>query len=229
MDTISIPRRFCGPPTSGNGGYTAGLLARHIDGPAEVTLRKPPPLERLLRVETDSAGARLMDGDALVAAARPTTLTVDPLPAVPLTAATEASATSPFLDTTVHPFPSCFVCGPERDNGDGLRIFAGRVPGTESFAAPWTPDEVDDLTVWAALDCPSCAVIYLDDDHPPPFVLGRIAVRIDTLPRAGEPHVIMSWQLARDGRKVFSASAISTSDGELCAVAQATWIELPAS
>ena len=43
--TLSIDRRFCGPPGSGNGGYTAGRLAALIGDPAEIMLRRPPPLE----------------------------------------------------------------------------------------------------------------------------------------------------------------------------------------
>ena len=38
--TLSIDRRFCGPPGSGNGGYTAGRLAALIGDPAEITLRR---------------------------------------------------------------------------------------------------------------------------------------------------------------------------------------------
>lgn len=48
-ETIVIPRRFRGPLTSGNGGYTCGLLAGIVGGEAEVTLRLPPPLERRRR------------------------------------------------------------------------------------------------------------------------------------------------------------------------------------
>ena len=40
--SITIPRRYRGPMHSANGGYAAGLLAREVDGPAEVTLRLPP-------------------------------------------------------------------------------------------------------------------------------------------------------------------------------------------
>jgi hypothetical protein len=105
-------------------------------------------------------------------------------------------------------------------------LFAGRVPGTDSFATVWTPTDDTDEIVWAALDCPSYAVVYLDDDHPMPHVLGRIAARIDHRPEPGTPHVIMSWPLGRDGRKMFSASAIFAPDARLCAVASATWIEV---
>ena len=51
-EAITIPRRFNGPPHSGNGGYVCGRLASYLDGPASVRLRVPPPLERELRVET---------------------------------------------------------------------------------------------------------------------------------------------------------------------------------
>ena len=45
-----IAPRFCGPQDSGNGGYTAGLLAKQLGGSVEVTLRQPPPLGRDLVV-----------------------------------------------------------------------------------------------------------------------------------------------------------------------------------
>ena len=70
-----------------------------------------------------------------------------------------------------HPFPTCFACGTDRAEGDGLRIFPGPVAdqdGATRVAATWTPHPsvaedfhayVDDhraprwpLT-WAALDC----------------------------------------------------------------------------
>ena len=51
-----MPRRFCGPASSGNGGWTAGALAALVDHdcpdnraaawpPIRVALRKPPPLD----------------------------------------------------------------------------------------------------------------------------------------------------------------------------------------
>ena len=38
-----------------------------------------------------------------------------------------------------HAYPTCFTCGPARE--DGLGIFAGPVAGRELVAAPWTPAE----------------------------------------------------------------------------------------
>lgn len=224
--TITLPQRFCGPPDSANGGYTAGVLAQHVSATAEVTLRRPPPLEQPLVVEREEGRVVLRDGADLVAEASATTIDIEVPPPVTLDTAGEVSLLSPFRDAAIHPFPTCFTCGPARAEGDGLRLFAGRVPGTNSFAVPWMPNEVSDEIVWAALDCPSCAVIYLEDSHPPAHVLGRIAARIDHRPEPGTPHIIMSWPLECAGRKVLSASAIFDSDNRLCAVARATWIRL---
>ena len=54
METMTIPRRFRGPPNSGNGGYVCGMLGRQIAGAAEVTLRAPPPLETKLDLVEES-------------------------------------------------------------------------------------------------------------------------------------------------------------------------------
>src|SRR6185436_9559900 len=53
---LTIDPRYRGPDTSGNGGYTCGLVAAHVAGDAEVTLRLPPPLGRPLRVEPRDDG-----------------------------------------------------------------------------------------------------------------------------------------------------------------------------
>ena len=43
-DVVVIDRRFNGPPGWANGGYACGLLAEHLGGVTEVTLRRPVPL-----------------------------------------------------------------------------------------------------------------------------------------------------------------------------------------
>src|SRR5207249_1626462 len=50
-EQVVIARRFSGPPDSAHGGYACAMVARYIDGTAEVSLRSPPPLERPLAVE----------------------------------------------------------------------------------------------------------------------------------------------------------------------------------
>jgi hypothetical protein len=158
--TVTVPARFNGPPESANGGYAAGLLGRHVAGAAEVTLWAPP-LERPLAMTRDGDTLAMWDGATLVAEAVPTTVEAEPPAVVPLEAAEAATAGYPGF--AEHAFPTCVVCGPQRDVGDGLRVFPGPVPETPVFAAPWVPDgalaDADGVVapeiVWAVLDCPS--------------------------------------------------------------------------
>jgi hypothetical protein len=235
---IRIDRRFCGPPDSGNGGYACGRVAEYVPGSAEVTLRRPPPLETPLRVEEEAGGAvRVLDGDALVAQglAASADLGVNVPEPVGIGDAGRAAARSPLHEHPEdHPFPTCFVCGPQRQRGDGLRILVGPVAGRDVAADAWTPeaDLADDGVVrpefvWAALDCSggvgSWLVEPLDGN---PYVLGRLAVRIPGVVRAGEPHAVVGWRIGRDGRKLTAGSAIFTAAGDLAGVARATWIQL---
>jgi hypothetical protein len=237
-ETLTIEPRFNGPPDSGNGGYTCGRLARFVDGPAaEVTLRLPSPIGRPLAVEHGSdGGATLRDGEALIAEARPVDVPTDAPAPVETAEAALAAVDSPFLELSMHPFPTCFVCGPKRTPGDGLRILAGPVAQRDVFAAPWTPDvglaDDDGLLpseiVWAALDCPTSIPVANDPGAGDfrPIVLGRLSVRILAPVTAGEPHTIVSWPIAIDGRKRHSGAALHTAAGELMAVSRALWIEL---
>src|SRR4051812_4715533 len=94
--TVTVSSRFCGPPGSGNGGYTAGLLAEDLDGAVEVTLRRPPPLDRPFTVVRTVGRVELRDGDDLIAEAVPVALTVHAPPVVGWDDAVAASADSTF-------------------------------------------------------------------------------------------------------------------------------------
>jgi hypothetical protein len=226
---LAIPRRFNGPPRSGNGGYVCGRLARYVDGPARVRLRAPPPLERELTVEATGDEARLLDGEVLVAEARRCELALT-VPATPgFTQAQAASKRYPgFLH---HHLPGCFVCGPQRAEGDGLRIFPGPTAGDESiFAAPWVPDasladasgRVATEFLWAALDCAGAFAMQPANEEM--MLLGELSARIDSDARPGERCVVVAWPIASEGRKRFAGTAVFSADGGLIAVAQATWI-----
>ena len=67
--TVVIEKRFCGPPTSGNGGYTCALVAEALGGTAAVTLRKPIPIERELQIVAGDGATRalLKDAETLIA------------------------------------------------------------------------------------------------------------------------------------------------------------------
>jgi hypothetical protein len=235
---LRIDRRFCGPPDSGNGGYTCGLVAAAVPGPAEVTLRRPPPLDTPLRVDQEGDGVRVLDGDALVAegTAAPAALGVDVPDPVRIGDAGRAAMRSPLHEHPEdHPFPTCFVCGPKRAQGDGLRILVGPVTGRDVAAAAWTPGAdlaggdgvVRPEFVWAALDCSGGVGSFLVEPlEGNPYVLGRLAVRVPAAVRAGEPHAVVGWRIGRDGRKLTAGSAVFTAAGDVAGVARATWIRL---
>ena len=222
MNELVIDPRFNGPAGSANGGYTCGLVAGFLDGIAEVTLRSPPPLGRTLALERDSERVILRDGDAVVAEAVPTEVELA-VPAAPsYDDAKRASARYPGFEE--HAFPACFVCGPDREVGDGLRIFAG--PLRDGLVAgPWTPTEVGRNIVWAALDCPGAIAVGFPDRGE--TLLGRFAARIDELPDVGERCVVVGWPLGEEGRKLYAGTALYGEDGRPLARARATWIAPP--
>jgi hypothetical protein len=236
MDTsserIMVRRRFRGPPESGHGGYTCGLIAALIDGPVEVTLRRPPPLDRELEVRClDGGRVEVYDRETLIAEAAPATLEM-PVPA-PVSHDEAAAASEGYLGFQRHLFPSCFGCGPERAEGDGLRIFAGRVRGRDLVAAPWTPDgslasgggEIRPEFVWAALDDSGAWSLQSAQDWQP-IVLGRLAAVFLDRVRAGERCVVIGWPLGQEERKAYSGTALFGEDGSLRAYARATWVRL---
>ncbi len=225
---IVIDPRFRGPPNSANGGYACGVVGERIDGVATTTLRRPPPLAVRMVLVADGAQIKLMDGADLVGEAKPDTLDIVAPAGADFDSAVAASRR--YSGFEAHPFPTCFVCGPEREPGDGLRIFPGRLDGSTAVAAPWTPDEslsgaggmIERRHVWAALDCPS----YFGLDGAPMALLGRLTARIDRLPQVGEPLVVLGWPMGVDGRKHYAGSALLDGDGRDVAVAAATWIEI---
>jgi hypothetical protein len=230
---VVVATRFHGPPGSANGGYTCGCVGRAIGGPARVRLHRPPPLERPMQLERDDAtsGVRLVDGEALIATGAAASIDLE-VPAIPtLDAARAASERYVARDPRDHVFPTCFVCGPARAPGDGLRLFSGPIGGGV-VAAPLEPP--DDLyegatlrseIVWSALDCPGYFAIV--GERIEPMLLGELAVELRA-PVGRGAHVVIGWSLGTEGRKARCATALATADGTLLAVAIATWIRVAA-
>ncbi|HEU0335986.1 MAG TPA: hypothetical protein VFR43_05495 [Gaiellaceae bacterium] len=219
--SVLIGERFRGPASSGNGGYACGLLAGFVDAPAvEVTLRLPPPLGRPLAVELEAGRAVLLDDGALVAEGVAAELEADVPPPVGWEAASEAAKRYPGLSE--HPFPECFVCGPARRAGDGLRVFAGPVAGRDGLvAAPWRAREVEPAVVWAAIDCPGA---FAAGAVPRGSVLGRMTAAVYRLPAEGEECVSAGWPVGVDGRKLFAGTALYGADGQVLAASRQTWV-----
>jgi hypothetical protein len=229
MTTITIARRFNGPPSSGNGGYSAGAIATAIGESVAVRLHTPVPLDRELTVgERRDDTWEIRAGEELIASARPTRIDVE-VPAPP-TYDEALAASKRYPGFRQHTFPTCFVCGPARKRHDGLCVFPGAVAGTHLVAAPWIPDETLDNGsgkvrpefIWAALDCPG----YFATAYPTHAVLGELAVHIDRLVHVDEPCVVIGWPIDSAGRKHRAGTALFDEDGERCAVGVATWVEL---
>ena len=216
-----IPRRFRGPEGSANGGYAAGLLAARLDGPAEVTLRSRPPLERPLRVEFDGDRLILLDGAALVAEASPVEIALEAPAGISWDDAVEAS--SHYHAFEADTFGGCFSCGQLRVEGDGLRILPGRSEQANPVAAPWLAREVSLPVVWAAIDCSGAYALSAQGRGE--TLLGRMAARVVRLPTEGERCIVMGWPCGEDGRKRYAGTALRSAEGELLAVARQTWIE----
>jgi hypothetical protein len=220
-DEIVIDRRYRGPLSSGNGGYTCGRLAAFIDGPAEVTLRLPPPLETPLRVEHDDGRVLLLHGEGLVAEAVPASVDVDVPPPVSLVDAEAGRTRHVRIGNPI--FRECFTCGVRVEN-DNLGIHVGLVPGREPLqAAPWLVRESAPEIVWAAIDCPGAFASVATGRGE--VVLGRMAAEVRRVPQRGERCVAAAWPLGEDGRKLYAGTALFAEDGELLARARQTWIE----
>jgi hypothetical protein len=233
--SLVVPSRFCGPPGTGNGGWVAGQLAAlsGLEGPIEVTLRSPPPLDVDLDVRPGEDGFTTLGfGGAVIAQARAVELAdgvVDPVDLV-----TARTAMSTYAGLSQHPFPGCFVCGTDRPAGDGLGLRPGRTGGSADspVATAWVPDvslaaadgEVGAQFVWAALDCPGG---WAGDLEARPMVLGRITADVAARPEVGEECVVVGRRLGGEGRKTYTASTAYDRDGRVLGRAESTWIALP--
>jgi hypothetical protein len=229
--TIRIDARFSGPPNSANGGYTCGLIAAAIGETVNVRLYLPPPLNTDLELSPADQPDKwlLKQGDKLIAAATTTQVRAHVPNAPTYVEALEAS--KHFTGHSQHAYANCFVCGPQRTHGDGLRIFAGKLSGSNVVAAPWLPradlgneqGKIKPEFIWSALDCPG----YFASVKPGrSALLGELAVHIDRSIHVEEPCVIIGWQIIIEGRKHKVGTALFDEDGERCAVGVATWIEL---
>jgi hypothetical protein len=229
-ESFSIPSRFNGPLESGNGGYCSGVIAGFVEGPAEVSLRRPVPLDARLDVVHDGDGSvKVLDGEAVVAEARSAPELELEVPA-PVSLGEARLATARYRGSSEGVFSRCFVCGRARE--DAFGVFAGEVEGRRLVASPWTPPSwtadaaghVLPELVWAVLDCPTYFALYMSGELPM-SVLARLAARIEGPILAGEEHVVMAWPIEVDGRKHQAGSAVLSPDGETLAVARALLIE----
>lgn len=226
---IVIDPAFEGPPASAHGGYACGVLAQSLVADAEITLRKPVPLGKGLRITSHNGQLALHDENDLVAEGASTRLE-DRTPQPPtFTEALAATASFPGLRS--HPFPRCVGCGTGRTDAVAFRIFPGPLVARELVAAVWYPssDATADGFIrpefaWAALDCPGgwAAISFGQVDRP--AVLGRMAARLRPSITAQSAHIVVGWLEGVSGRKLTAGSALYSRDGDLQGFSRQTWI-----
>jgi hypothetical protein len=254
MTDLIIPSRYCGPPSSGNGGYSAGLISAYAGDecpedhalpwpPVTVSLLAPPPLEvpMALSQGADGGVAATYAGAPVLAARCSHDEVVDVEPVSPDEA---RAAMASYAGLTSHPFPTCFSCGTGREPGEGLRIFPGRVRHTSvkedgshaRVASTWTPDATvaEDYHSYAdqhpRASVPvtwaalDCVGGWAGDLEERLMVLARMTARLDSLPAIGEEHVVVGMGRGQDGRKTWTSSTMYDADGRVVASAEHLWV-----
>ncbi|MDX3659661.1 hypothetical protein PV646_20360 [Streptomyces sp. ID05-26A] len=223
--TVRIPARYNGPPDTANGGYAcgsfAGLTGEH-DQPVAVVLLVAPPLDRVLELRPGRQRSHVWDGDRLIAT---TSAAAQDFPAVePVPFETAVDAATRYRGRLGHPFPTCFVCGVDREPQDGFPLAPGDVPAVPGLVAcPWTPPAAScdqPELVWSVLDCPGGWTV---DPVREPMVLTRMVAITRRKPRALTPHVVVGRLWRRQGRTATVGTALYDDRGELVAKAMATW------
>lgn len=237
FETITVPDHLCGYPGVAFGGYVAGVLAgRAAAKTVRVDFRRPVPTGTPVRLAAAAdGGVELTGGEQVLAAATPAELRTEAA-AVPeppswelASAAAEAYRAAPPEGST-----DCFGCGLDRTPATGLRQHCGAVPGDPGLVATaWTPSpalgDADGLLppelVWGALDCPGNAAGRLLGGRPPGAVTAALTARLLRPVPVGGGLVTYSWLLGSEGRKYTVGTALATASGDLCAFAEALWVQ----
>lgn len=226
---VTIGKRFQGPTGSGQGGYTAGLVAAEMTGPLQADFHRRIPLERPMAVTEAPDGHRSMvDSGEVVVRVAPVN---DEIPVPPVVGLDEAaaarSAYSPWGPEAV---PFCFSCGVQDES---FQVWAGPVGDGTYFASPWTPPAwtapdgvVEAAYVWAAIDCPAGAKTCFDGPELRVAVTGAMTAELlhDVHPET--PHVIVAWADRWKGRRRVSGAALFTGEGRLLARQRSLWISI---
>ena len=239
--SIVIDSTYNGPDGIGNGGYCCGRFAQALieqsaptaGAAIEVTLRKPVPLNTPLDTEPQDQGIAVHCSQmGLVATVQHTTLSLSPGPAPDMAVATDAA--KHYIGFEHHPYPRCFVCGPQRRCGDGLQIYPGQLDDQALVAAPWQPypalaDDnglIKPEFIWAALDCPSYFGVLLNTQRDD-ALLGRMSLMmLETAIPVDQRYIITAWPVSSQGRKHCGGAALFSEQGTCLAQALGVWITL---
>ncbi len=238
-DTVIIARRFCGPPDSGNGGYSCGVLPGSLLGGTAEGHAAHLAAARIVRMDVvrDGSGVHLMAGGQLVAEARPADLAMDAPPAPSLEEAI-AGRVRAFRGASRTSIRRASCAGRSARRATGCASTPAQSRGAtsrrplRSSRTPRSPTRerpgCGARSAWAALDCPSVKFGFhcfgpFEGVRSFSGVSRRASTRFR---RVGDRCISVGWSLGRDGRKIHCGSALYAEDGALLAVGKATWIVL---
>lgn len=235
--TFTVPEHIWGFPGIAHGGYVAGRLAEQA-GTARLRLdlRRPIPVGRPLTVESTGPGSWTLAGEegplAVGRVAAPELhVPFRPSWADGLACGEQRRA----AERAGSIFPDCWVCGSGRPAGQGLHVPLGLMTGRPVVAAAWTPgpeagapgEELSIASVFAVLDCPGGWACRAFAGAPMAETVTAYQSSRQLHPvYAGRPYVVSGWSIAAEGRKFRTGSAISTPDGEVCALAESLWLDV---
>ncbi len=226
--SVRIPPGHNGPANSANGGVAAGTMAALVDGPAEVRLSSPPPMDVDMPVTREDGWLVARHGDVQVLAVRPAAAPDVPLPDVDPALVGDGV---PFPD---HPAVTCIVCGEQHP--DGLRMFPAPVAGRPGVLATWwqPPDWAIDTAghlrldlLWGVLDCPGALAIMHAADEPTFAALAGITGEVLAPVGRGERVLVLGFTLEADGRKRAAGTAVLGPDGDVRARTRQLCIAVP--
>ncbi|MGW2558073.1 hotdog fold domain-containing protein [Streptomyces sp. NPDC001514] len=232
-DAIVVPELYVGYPGVAFGGYVAGVLAERSGAKSvRVDFRGPVPVEVPVRIaETAHGGVELGEGERPLATARPAELPLD-APEAPSWDEAVAAAEA-FRAAPPEGLVDCFGCGLDRTPERGLRQHCTPVPGRGLVASAWVPSpalaDPDGLLpaelVWGALDCPGNWAGRMLGSQRPGAVTAALTGTVLRPVRTGEPYISYAWLRSESGRKHSMGVALATVGGELCALAEALWLD----
>jgi len=229
--SVTVEASIYGLPNIAFGGYIAGVLAESLGRDGKVDFHAPAPLGRRLSLHNEGQQVSLTLGETVLATARAQMLELKP-PRIP--SWEEAlDGSDEYLGHAPIDHPYCFGCGPQRDEGQGLRIFPGLVPRGDLVVAAWRPgsafagaDEVLSRFVWAAMDCPGAWARRRLANAQDQAVTAYLAVGLIAPVLAHSAHIVFAWSIDRSGRKSLVGTAIASQEGKLCAVSEALWLDV---
>ena len=192
-----------GPRATANGGYACGVVARHVDGPAHVSLRRPVPLGTPLELERhDDGHVTLHDGEILIAEGDPALpLDLEPPYRPTVEEARAATARAPGRLARTCSAPAGSACRPPRHDGLGVGSSARWLahPGAGGEAAA-----VLDAGAGGArgrlggTQLPELHAAAVGRHTTPSLLAAMHAELLEPMP-AGEPVALVGWTLGLRG------------------------------